>query len=344
MTTVFLTGATGYIGGEVLYQLLSHDGFEVTALVRSEKKAEALKEKTKNKVRTVIGCLDDLSLIESEVQRADVVINTANVDHVPSAEVMAKALEHKKTKTIFIHTSGTSVIGDPLSEEKTASTKIYSDAADIDEILALPEEQPHQPVDRIVQGIEEANPLVKTVIVCPSTIFGKSHGYDNLFSSQIPYLAKFSNKAGFAFSVYLGDYIWSHVHIHDLGELYYLLLTRLLADEKIPTGREGYYFGAYADSLSATNKPSAIEHSWKDVSAEVGRLLKAKGAIKSDEVKPLTPEAIVELAGFDFAPVLWGTNSRSRADNGVKIGWKPKLAAANVFWDSILDDVDYILS
>lgn len=344
MTSVFLTGATGYIGGEVLYQLLQHGGFDVSALVRTEAKAALLRSKTDNKVRTVIGCLDDVDLISDEVARADVVINTANVDHVPSAEAMAQALRKKTTKTVFIHTSGTSVLGDALAEAKTASAKVYSDVADIDEILALPALAPHQPVDRIVQGIEEANPLVKVVIVCPLTIFGRSRGYDNLYLSQIPILAKVARQLGHAYTVYSGDYIWSHVHVEDLGDLYLLLLEKLLKGENIPTGRPGYYFGAYTTSDAAGTKPTSIEHTWKGVAQEVGRLLKAKGAIATDEVKPLAPAAIADAAGFDFAPYLWGTNSRSRADNAVQIGWKPKHALEKTFWAAVEDDVDYVLS
>lgn len=90
MTTtqkVFLTGATGYIGGEVLYQLLNHKtyNFEVTALVRSQKKADILTKGTDNKVIPVIGSLDDFEVIEKQVNENEIIINTADVDHVPSA-------------------------------------------------------------------------------------------------------------------------------------------------------------------------------------------------------------------------------------------------------------------
>lgn len=343
MTSVFITGATGYIGGEVLYQLLAHGGFEVTALVRSEAKAQLLSQKTDGAVRTVIGSLDDLDIIEKEVEIADVIVNTANVDHVPSVEVLAKALAKKTKKTILIHTSGTSVLGDPLAPTKGPSLAVFSDSASIDEINSLPDEQPHRPVDRIVLDIEKQNPLVKTVIVCPSTIFGKSRGYDNVFSVQIPYLAALSKKHGKAFTVYLGDYIWSHIHIHDLGDLYFLILERLLGDESIPTGKNGYYFGSYADSAPVSKTPSAIEHTWKEVSVQIGKILKQKGEIQTSDVEELSPDEIKAFSGNEFAPFYWGTNSRSRGDNGIKIGWKPKYDASSVFWDSIEADVDHAL-
>lgn len=341
-TKVFLTGATGYIGGEVLYQLLSNGQFDVTALVRSEKKADILRRKTNDKVKTVLGSLDDSVIISAEVDRADVVINTANVDHVPSAQVMAETLKKKTKKTVFIHTSGTSVIGDDLDSEKGRLAKVYSDIGSIKEINLLDESQPHRPVDKIVLSIEEENPLVKTVVVSPSTIFGKSNGYDNVYSVQIPYLAQLSKDHGKAFTVYLGDYIWSHIHISDLGDLYFLLLSNLLADHPIPTGKEGYYFGAYTDNSGSADL-SPIEHTWRDVSAKIGELLHEKGLVSSPEPEPLSPDTIVSFSGNEFAPFYWGTNSRSRGDNGIRIGWKPKYAEAKVFWDSISDDVEYAI-
>lgn len=344
MPSVFITGATGYIGGEILHQLLSHGSYTITALVRSQQKADLLASKTGNKIQTVVGTLDDLHIIGDQVDLADIIINTANVDHVPSAQVMANALVKKTKKTIFIHTSGTSVLGDPLDSQKGPSTEVYSDLKSIAEINSLADKQPHRPVDKIVLGIEERNPLVKTVVVCPSTIFGKSSGYDNLFSAQIPFLSRLSKKYGQAFSVYSGNYIWSHVHIADLGDLYYLLLSKLIADEPIPTGKNGYYFGSYVDSSAPTDKPVPIEHEWKDVSAAIGKILHSKKEIESAEVAELTPEEIVSFADNEFAPFYWGTNSRSRADNGIAIGWKPKFAAPEVFWDSIIDDVEHALT
>jgi len=70
----FITGATGYIGGTVLDRFLRHESassWQFTALVRSEDKAEKLRDFG---VKTIIGSLSDLSLIENAASESDVVI------------------------------------------------------------------------------------------------------------------------------------------------------------------------------------------------------------------------------------------------------------------------------
>lgn len=345
---VFITGATGYIGGEILYQLLNSKThkFEVTALARSQAKADALEKATNNKVSTVIGDLDDLELIEKAINANNIIINTANVDHVPSAAIFAETLVEKTTPTILIHTSGTSVLGDQLQQGKKPTTKVFSDKNDISEINTLPLEQPHRPVDEIILGINERNPIVETAIVCPSTIFGQSDGFDNIISVQIPYLIKLSYAKDQAFSVYDGSYIWSHIHIKDLGDLYIHILDKLISGLDIPKGKNGYYFGSYAlsNEQEVNDRPTEIEHYWKDVSKAVSENLFKRRLISKSEVAELTPKEIISLANNDnFAPLYWGTNSRSRADNGIKIGWKPKYSGIQDFWDSISEDVDYLI-
>jgi uncharacterized protein YbjT (DUF2867 family) len=69
------TGASGYIGGDILHVLASaHPEYECSVLVRDSTKAAAV-SKAYPDVRTVLGDLDSASLIEDEAAQADVVIS-----------------------------------------------------------------------------------------------------------------------------------------------------------------------------------------------------------------------------------------------------------------------------
>lgn len=68
------TGATGYIGGEVLYSLQKiHPDYEISALIRDSEKAGRVSAAFP-KVRVVLGDLDNSELIEQESYKANVVI------------------------------------------------------------------------------------------------------------------------------------------------------------------------------------------------------------------------------------------------------------------------------
>lgn len=73
MAKLFVTGATGYIGGDALFAIASaHPEYEITALVRnSDKGVQVAKEYAK--VKLVYGDLDNVELLEDEAKKADVV-------------------------------------------------------------------------------------------------------------------------------------------------------------------------------------------------------------------------------------------------------------------------------
>jgi nucleoside-diphosphate-sugar epimerase len=70
---VFLTGATGFVGGHIVDRLLAR-GDQVTALVRSPRKAEGLAARG---VRLVAGDLHDLPALHAGAAEADVVLHAA---------------------------------------------------------------------------------------------------------------------------------------------------------------------------------------------------------------------------------------------------------------------------
>ena len=74
---VFVTGATGYIGGSVATKLLEA-GHDVIGLSRSDEAAAALK---KRGIEPLAGEMNQYTPIVEAAKRADAVINAANADN-----------------------------------------------------------------------------------------------------------------------------------------------------------------------------------------------------------------------------------------------------------------------
>ena len=69
------TGATGYIGGDILYSITkAYPDYEYAVLVRGAK--SSVVSAAHPKIRIVSGTLDDAAIIEEESAKADIVIGT----------------------------------------------------------------------------------------------------------------------------------------------------------------------------------------------------------------------------------------------------------------------------
>src|SRR5689334_13797973 len=119
---ILLTGATGFIGGTILTQLLTSSSPElekpkITCLLRGNDRAAKLTEKYGDRVHPVIyQGLDDLSTTVDIASQHDIVINTTDGYHAASAQALVRGLAQRKKETgrpvWMIHTSGTSNLSD----------------------------------------------------------------------------------------------------------------------------------------------------------------------------------------------------------------------------------------
>lgn len=109
--TIFLTGATGYIGGAVGDCLL-RDGHAVTALTRSESKRSALGALGYS---VVVADLADVAPFADVLRDADAVVNCADADDPYFVATVLDALSG--TGKTFVHTSGSSIVGDRAAGE-----------------------------------------------------------------------------------------------------------------------------------------------------------------------------------------------------------------------------------
>ena len=110
---VFLTGASGYIGGSVAVALLSA-GHNVAGLVRSEQRADQVRRQG---IEPVLESLSDAGLLGRMAQETDAVINTADSDNREVLEAIIPALAG--SGKLFLQTSGSSIVGDMSAGEPT---------------------------------------------------------------------------------------------------------------------------------------------------------------------------------------------------------------------------------
>ncbi|KAI9719912.1 MAG: hypothetical protein M1828_006042 [Chrysothrix sp. TS-e1954] len=312
---LFVTGATGYIGGDALHEIITaHPDWNYTCLVRNSDKGAQVAA-AYPQIRLVYGDLASADLLQRESQAADIVLHFASADDEPGAKAIAAGLSSKSPSQpgYWIHTSGTGILLFPDIDRNTfgeSSSKQYDDIKDVGELTSLPDHAPHRTIDMIVQAA--ASPQCKTAIMCPPTIYGKGRGPGNRRSIQLPWLARCSLQRGKAFQVGPGKTLWTNIHVKDLSKGYLLLAEAAAAGGgKATWGKDGYYF--------AENN----EHVWGEVSHELAKHGKKLGMLQTDEVDSLPADKVGEMVGA--GPMLWGANSRGVASRLRKeLAWTPK--------------------
>ncbi|KAL2839856.1 NAD(P)-binding protein [Aspergillus pseudodeflectus] len=331
MTKVFLTGATGYIGGDILYQLNQrHPDFEYALLIRSEDKAQKVRPAYPN-ARIVIGGNDDSEVLEREAAWADIVVHTADSsDHAGAATAIAKGLVqgHSPSRPgYWLHTGGAGILTYFDSEVKKSfgekDDKVFDDLDGVDELVNLPTAAFHRNVDEIVlnTGTQHAD-SVKTAIISPPTIYGTGRGPASGRGRQVYELASFILKEQYCPRIGKGLARWNNVHVHDLSRVFELLVQAAINPSSVK-GDDSQTWGAHGYYLTENG-----EHVWGDLSAAVGEEAFRQGYIKkggkAPEVREWSiDEAVNSAAGFEAAS--WGMNSRGVAARAKKIlGWKPQ--------------------
>ncbi|KAL4819597.1 hypothetical protein BDW67DRAFT_173426 [Aspergillus spinulosporus] len=224
---IFLTGASGYVGGDLLYALLSaHPDWEnsITLLLRNTSYATTLKS-AYPKINLLFAGHEDKAAIAKAVAEHDLVLHFAlSADHLPSAEAIVTGLE-ARGGGIYIHTSGTDVLLDPHAEQHPSGEGVNA--------------APHRKADKFV--LSAGSDTLKTAIICPSTVYGTGRGLISQRSDQIPNLAKLilQQKKGLQLSE--SKTFWNCVHVYDLSRLYVRLIERSISGGELTWNEEGYY-------------------------------------------------------------------------------------------------------
>ncbi|OAA56849.1 NAD(P)-binding domain protein [Cordyceps fumosorosea ARSEF 2679] len=294
MSRIFITGATGFIGGEVLHGLASNSRLaaKTVALVRSEARAAQITAKYPA-VEPLIADLDASDAIASAAAQADVVL-------------------------LWIQISGASVLSGPEIANHSygnASSRVYSDVEDIAELHRIVASSPKRIVDRLVTNLASGQPRVRTAIVYGPIIYGLGAGPVNRRSIQIPGLARATLRNGYAPHVGKGLSAWSNVHVSDIAQL----ILKLVAASQDGSGSEpkplwnkdGVYFA------------DAGKIPFGEIARKIATVAADKGLIESPAVKEVDAEAAESITAH--AAVLLGTNAQTKGDRArTWLGWEPQ--------------------
>jgi len=234
---IFITGATGYIGGSVTTKLIER-GVQVMGLARSAEAADALKRRG---IEPVAGDLTAYTPVVEAARRADAVINAANSDNPFVVHALLDGL--KGSGKPFIQTSGSSVVGSYDNGE--LSERIFDEDTPF---TPEAEKAGRVAIDQTVLGARD----IRGIVIRPTLIYGRGIGVAAT-SIQLPKLIDIAKKQGVPGHVGPGLNIWSHVHIADVADLFLLALDKAQA---------GSLF--YAENGEA---------SFKSVAQSIGRML-----------------------------------------------------------------------
>jgi nucleoside-diphosphate-sugar epimerase len=207
---IFVTGATGYVGGPVVAELVAAD-HEVTALCRSAEKEPALRELGANPLP---GDLTDAASYRDAAGAADAIIHLG-FDYRAAVDADRTAIDTFLAVTegrdaIVIGTSGLWVLGD------TGGRTLGDDAPTDAPAAIVKWRVPHE--RRVLEAGGPGTgggdgPRRVTAVVRPGYVYGGGGGSTaRMFATAV--------KSGAA--EYIGDGAnhWNNIHVDDLARLY----------------------------------------------------------------------------------------------------------------------------
>ncbi|MCP3170108.1 NAD-dependent epimerase/dehydratase family protein [Myxococcus qinghaiensis] len=281
---LFITGATGFIGGSLALDLKAR-GHSIRGLVRDDAKGKKLAALGIEPVR---GDLDDTALLTAEARRADGVINAASSDHDQAILALIEGV--RGSGKPLIHTSGSSVIGDDV-KGNALSPHVFDEETPF---IVEPEKQARHALDNRVLAAEGA----RGIVLCNTMIYGTGKGLSR-DSVQIPPLVAQARKSGVVRIVGKGINRWSNVHLDDVTTLYALAL------ERAPAG--AFYFVENGEASYA----------------EIGEAIAARlklGPVQSWSVEEASREWGEGHARYSFGSNSRVRGKRARRE----LGWAPR--------------------
>jgi nucleoside-diphosphate-sugar epimerase len=210
---IFITGASGYIGGALARRMVAL-GHRVTGLTRSDAGRTRLQSIGAS---FAFGSLDDEPLLVEEARRADTVIHAADADHDHAASIVSLLRGLKDRKATLIHTSGTGMYADAAAGEPSEKVFEETDKPDL-----TPHKMGRWNGEQKILAASGGD--LRTLVIRPSMAYGYGR------SIQVPLLIDIARHSGIGRYLGRGDNRWSNVHLDDLVDLYVLAL------EKAPTG------------------------------------------------------------------------------------------------------------
>ncbi|KAF2123915.1 NAD(P)-binding protein [Dothidotthia symphoricarpi CBS 119687] len=347
MSKILLTGATGYVGGTVLTQLLADPKLTsqpISLLVRTETQAAKLRSVYGARVHPILwkGLEEDEKVIADTAAQYDIIVNAGSGFITSGAKALVDGLARRVQAGLptpwFLHVSGCTNLVDP--SQKPREWNDEKDGAAIFEYMAsLDAKTPYSQRTTELTVLETAAQHgVAAVSLQAPCIFGEGTGQFNRQGLVIPLALMFVVQHGYGFKLNeTANFDW--VHIEDLASYFVQLVRTILSRPDrgvgfIPTGKEGILFPTVGRTLVTEINQKAL-----DVAFAAGDLPRGDTP-QQKEIRLAPVQEIADKIGagrVDIATLAWGGEKAVRGTVGQKLlGWEPtRLQDA---WDQDFED------
>ncbi|KAH7007205.1 hypothetical protein EDB80DRAFT_751878 [Ilyonectria destructans] len=328
---ILITGASGYLGGTVVAQLsganLPSHG-KIFALVRNDSQAKAVKTYG---LEAITFDPYDMIAVEENIIRHQISIVYWLIDASSSAAqqhfigALSKLKQETGQSVHFLHTSGAKIFSG-LAGTPTDRTVLDSDP----DLHAIQKGQ-HAPYSLLQKAVDANNDVIKlaeaqgvrSYIFVPCIVYGKGRGFGNPISIQTVAIVKAAMASKRVYRVDSDHPIWPVSHVDDTAALYLDILKKILAEENVESGPNGYYLAA-SGSVA-----------WDDIYDAFAVSLAKRGIIE-DSLVTLADDAALEKMGKglgspkELVPVQLGGNCTFTAKHGESIGWSSKFSPNHI--------------